>query len=75
MVNAIKNNTIDKPESPKIEKVVTIEKEEIDEDVFDARELLLEDDLEPVEEKVQKFEKKKEPENYNQYRQYMSWMP
>lgn len=75
MVNAIKNNTIDKPESPKIEKVVQIEKEEIDEDVFDARELLLEDDLEPVEEKVQKFEKKKEPENDNQYRQYMSWMP
>ena len=58
MVNAIKNNTVDKPESPKIEKVVKIEEDEVDENVFDARELLLEDDLEPVEEKAQKFEKK-----------------
>lgn len=58
MVNAIKNNTVDKPDSPKLEKVTKIEEEEVDENVFDAKELLLNDDLEPVEEKVQKFEKK-----------------
>ena len=78
MVNAIKNKSDDKLGSPKLEKVTKIAKiveEEVDENVFDARELLLNDDLEPVEEKLQKFKKKQETEDDNRYRKYMSWMP